>query len=265
MNLKIKYRESFRPVRAGGAGRAGGGVLRHRRRVAVHDARRARRRAASARATASAAPTTCATWVNEVRSEIPAVTHVDHSARLQTVNRDQSPEFHAILSAFDELTGCPVMINTSFNVRGEPIVCTPEDAYRCFMRTEMDHLVLGGHLLDKPDQPRVDRGRALAGGLRPRLTRCRWAGRAVKHWRDGQARRGRLRSSPCCSWRGSPCWCATTRCEPGAQSVHEYPRWARPSGRARWIGCATPSSSTPARVAHDLAPTTCCCGTSPRR
>ena len=92
-------------------------------------------------------------WVNEVRSEIPAVTHVDYSARLQTVNREQSPEFHAILSAFEELTGCPVMINTSFNVRGEPIVCTPEDAYRCFMRTEMDHLVLGSYLLDKPDQP----------------------------------------------------------------------------------------------------------------
>ena len=94
-----------------------------------------------------------ARWINEVRSEIPAVTHVDHSARLQTVNREQSPDFHAILSAFDELTGCPVMINTSFNVRGEPIVCTPEDAYRCFMRTEMDHLVLGEYLLAKPAQP----------------------------------------------------------------------------------------------------------------
>ncbi len=92
-------------------------------------------------------------WVNEVRSDIPAVTHVDWSARVQTVDAQQSPEFHAILSAFDELTGCPVVINTSFNVRGEPIVCTPEDAYRCFMRTEMDHLVLGGHLLSKPEQP----------------------------------------------------------------------------------------------------------------
>ena len=88
-----------------------------------------------------------------MRSEIPAVTHVDYSARLQTVNREQSPEFHAILRAFEDLTGCPLMINTSFNVRGEPIVCTPEDAYRCFMRTEMDHLVLGSHLLDKVDQP----------------------------------------------------------------------------------------------------------------
>jgi carbamoyltransferase len=93
------------------------------------------------------------TWVNEVRSEIPAVTHVDYSARLQTVNAEQSPEFHAILSAFDELTGCPVIINTSFNVRGEPIVCTPEDAYRCFMRTQMDVLVLGSHLLERTRQP----------------------------------------------------------------------------------------------------------------
>ena len=92
-------------------------------------------------------------WVNEARSMIPAVTHVDHSARLQTVERTQSPEFHAILSAFEEQTGCPVMINTSFNVRGEPIVCTPEDAYRCFMRTEMDVLVLGSFLINKQDQP----------------------------------------------------------------------------------------------------------------
>jgi carbamoyltransferase len=97
-------------------------------------------------------------WVNEIRSSIPAVTHVDYSARLQTVNREQSPEFHAILSAFEALTGCPVLINTSFNVRGEPIVCTPEDAYRCFMRTEMDALVLGSHVLDKRAQPEWPEG-----------------------------------------------------------------------------------------------------------
>ena len=92
-------------------------------------------------------------WVNEVRSEIPAVTHVDHSARIQTVRREQSPDYHAILAAFEARTGCPVLINTSFNVRGEPIVCTPVDAYRCFMRTEIDHLVLGRNLLDKRAQP----------------------------------------------------------------------------------------------------------------
>ena len=93
------------------------------------------------------------TWVNEVRSNIPAVTHVDYSARLQTVARETSPEFHAIIEAFDRLTGCPVVINTSFNVRGEPIVCTPEDAYRCFMRTEMDTLVLEDCILRKREQP----------------------------------------------------------------------------------------------------------------
>jgi carbamoyltransferase len=92
-------------------------------------------------------------WVNEVRSTVPAITHVDYSARVQTVNRDQSPEFHAIISAFEELTGCPIVINTSFNVRGEPVVCTPDDAYRCFMRTGIDQLVLERFLLDKSEQP----------------------------------------------------------------------------------------------------------------
>ncbi len=78
--------------------------------------------------------------LNVPRSSIPAVTHVDYSARLQTVRRETNPVYHAILSAFQERTGCPVVVNTSFNVRGEPIVCTPEDAYRCFMRTAMDAL-----------------------------------------------------------------------------------------------------------------------------
>jgi len=87
------------------------------------------------------------------RSEIAAVTHVDYSARVQTVDADRNPGFHAILSAFDALTGCPVLVNTSFNVRGEPIVCTPEDAYRCFMSTELDHLVLGSFVLTRADQP----------------------------------------------------------------------------------------------------------------
>ncbi|MBL8778057.1 MAG: carbamoyltransferase [Acidimicrobiales bacterium] len=96
------------------------------------------------------------TWVNEVRSDIPAVTHVDHSARLQTVSAEQSPEFHEVLAAFEARTGCPVLINTSFNVRGEPIVCTPDDAYRCFMRTEMDYLVLEHFLLEKTAQPDWD-------------------------------------------------------------------------------------------------------------
>jgi carbamoyltransferase len=87
------------------------------------------------------------------RSVVPAITHVDSSARIQTVSRESHPVFHGLLSAFRDLTGCPVLVNTSFNVRGEPIVCTPEDAYRCFMRTDMDHLVLGPFVLDKTDQP----------------------------------------------------------------------------------------------------------------
>jgi carbamoyltransferase len=91
--------------------------------------------------------------LNVPRSTIPAVTHVDYSARIQTVHAETNPRYHALLSRFHALTGCPVLVNTSFNVRGEPIVSTPEDAYRCFMRTEMDHLVVGSFLLDKPKQP----------------------------------------------------------------------------------------------------------------
>lgn len=91
--------------------------------------------------------------VKQIRSEIPAVTHVDYSARLQTVHKDINPRLHSLISSFDNKTGCPVMINTSFNVRGEPIVESPEDAYRCFMRTEMDYLVLGNCVLSKADQP----------------------------------------------------------------------------------------------------------------
>jgi len=91
--------------------------------------------------------------LNLKRSEIPAITHVDYSARVQTVHRETNPRFHALLSRFKEQTGCSVLVNTSFNVRGEPIVCTPEDAYRCFMRTEMDYLVIENHLLAKEDQP----------------------------------------------------------------------------------------------------------------
>ena len=86
---------------------------------------------------------------------LPGVTHVDGSARLQTVSRSSHAEFYDLLHDFDERTDCPVLINTSFNVRGEPIVCTPEDAYRCFMRTDMDLLVLGNQILRKEDQPEL--------------------------------------------------------------------------------------------------------------
>jgi carbamoyltransferase len=90
--------------------------------------------------------------LNFPRSAIPAVTHVDYSARVQTVSEETSPEFHALLRAFEALTGCPVLVNTSFNVRGEPIVCSPADAYRCFMRTNIDYLVLGPFVLAKSEQ-----------------------------------------------------------------------------------------------------------------
>ena len=90
--------------------------------------------------------------LNIARSTIPAVTHVDHSARIQTVHRETNPRFHALLSAFNARTGCPVLVNTSFNVRGEPIVCTPEDAFRCFMGTDIETLVIGNCVLHKEDQ-----------------------------------------------------------------------------------------------------------------
>ena len=90
------------------------------------------------------------------RSHLPAVTHVDYSARIQTVSRATNPRYWALLQAFKALTGCGVLVNTSFNVRGEPIVCTPDDAYRCFMRTDMDFLVIGNHVFDKADQPPLD-------------------------------------------------------------------------------------------------------------
>ena len=154
MNLKIKYRESFRPFAPS--------VLAERAAewfaldapspymmltAPVHpDHLR----------DAGDTPADLRDWVNQVRSDIPAVTHVDGSARLQTVSAEDAPDFHAVLAAFEDLTGCPVLVNTSFNVRGEPIVCTPEDAYACFARTEMDYLVLEHFLLEKVAQPDWD-------------------------------------------------------------------------------------------------------------
>jgi Predicted carbamoyl transferase, NodU family len=95
--------------------------------------------------------------LNVVRSSIPAVTHIDYSARIQTVDKDVNPLFYRTIAAFDKKYGCPVIINTSFNVRGEPIVCTPEDAYLCFMRTNMDYLILGNFLIEKKEQKPLDK------------------------------------------------------------------------------------------------------------
>ena len=90
--------------------------------------------------------------LNIPRSSLPAITHVDYSARVQTVSEETNPRYYKLISAFKEKTGCPTIVNTSFNVRGEPIVCSPQDAYRCFMRTDMDVLVLQNQLLYKTDQ-----------------------------------------------------------------------------------------------------------------
>ncbi len=153
MNLKIKFREGFRPFAPS--------VLRERAgeyfeldcespyMLLVAPVQPGRR------ITADDGPDDL--WgidrLNRPRSDIPAVTHVDYSARVQTVSRDTSPNYYDLIAAFEQLTGCAVLVNTSFNVRGEPIVCTPADAYRCFMRTGIDALVMGTCLLEKPDQP----------------------------------------------------------------------------------------------------------------
>ncbi len=156
MNLKIKFRESFRPFAPS--------VLRERvaewfeldvespYMLLVAEVAKGRRREMTAEERAL--------WGIEmlqvVRSEIPAVTHVDYSARIQTVRAETNPLYAEILEAFERRTGCPVLVNTSFNVRGEPIVCTPEDSYRCFMRTGIDALVLESRLLRKEEQPPFD-------------------------------------------------------------------------------------------------------------
>jgi carbamoyltransferase len=90
--------------------------------------------------------------LNILRSSIPSVTHVDYSARVQTVHEQTNPRYYQLIKRFKELTGCPVLVNTSFNVRGEPIICSPSDAFRCFMGTELDALVVGNAFLEKPKQ-----------------------------------------------------------------------------------------------------------------
>ena len=156
MNLKIKYRESFRPFAPS--------VLREHvdqwfdlkgdspYMLLVADVLAQHRRQISGEEEKL--------WgidkLNVARSEIPAVTHVDYSARIQTVRRENNPLFYDVIDAFRRRTGCPMVVNTSFNVRGEPIVCTPQDSYRCFMRTEMDYLVLETCVLDKREQPQFE-------------------------------------------------------------------------------------------------------------
>jgi carbamoyltransferase len=153
MNLKIKYRESFRPFAPACLEERVSEYFDLDRpspyMLLVAPVKKSRCRGVSAEGVA--AP--IRERIHQIRSDIPAVTHVDYSARVQTVSPETNPRFHALIKAFEQLTGYGVIVNTSFNVRGEPIVCTPEDAYRCFMRTEMDYLVLGSCLLDKKTQP----------------------------------------------------------------------------------------------------------------
>ena len=152
MNLKIKYRESFRPFAPSCLEERVSDYFELDRpspyMLLVAQVRKERCVGLDGADKLSARER-----INQVRSDVPAITHVDYSARVQTVNRETSPRYHDLIKAFEDLTGCGVIINTSFNVRGEPIVCTPEDAYRCFMRTEMDYLVLGSYVLDKRQQP----------------------------------------------------------------------------------------------------------------
>jgi carbamoyltransferase len=163
LNLKIKYRESFRPFAPS--------VLRERVHdwfeidgdspymLLVADVVQARRR----EMTTDEQQLFGIDKLNVPRSEIPAVTHVDYSARIQTVHEDTNPRYHALISAFERRTGCPVLVNTSFNVRGEPIVGAPEDAFRCFMGTDLDVLAVGNCYLRKEDQdPALKRNYELA-------------------------------------------------------------------------------------------------------
>lgn len=157
MNLKIKYRESFRPFAPS--------VLAEKcadyfelddvspYMLLVAPVRADRRIAGNGNKNGN----DLLSIVNTPRSDIPAVTHVDYSARIQTVHRETNPQFYAVIEEFEKLTGCAVVVNTSFNVRGEPIVCTPQDAYRCFMRTEMDMLVLEDCILLKEKQAAIEK------------------------------------------------------------------------------------------------------------
>jgi carbamoyltransferase len=157
MNLKIKFRESFRPFAPS--------VLEERASeyfgiepgesspymLLVAPVKESRRSMLNAKERELRG----LDKLKAVRSQVPAVTHVDYSARVQTVDGSRHGRYRRLLERFDKLTGCPVIINTSFNVRGEPMVCTPEDAYRCFMATNMDALVFGRLVLLKKDQPEV--------------------------------------------------------------------------------------------------------------
>jgi carbamoyltransferase len=160
MNLKIKFRESFRPFAPS--------VLRERcatyfdlecespYMLLIAPVRKERQLAMDHERFRNGDDDDMLAVLHQPRSDVPAITHVDYSARIQTVDAESHPEYYALIAAFEKITGCAMLVNTSFNVRGEPIVCTPQDAYRCFMRTEMDLLVLEDCFVWRKDQPRFD-------------------------------------------------------------------------------------------------------------
>ena len=153
MNLKIKYRESFRPFAPAVLAEDVSEYFELDRPSPYMLIVAPVKESLRTPMTAEQQQLFGIAKLNVPRSKIPAITHVDYSARVQTVHADTNPRFHALLEQFKAVSGCSVLVNTSFNVRGEPIVCTPEDAYRCFMRTEMDVLVVENFILAKPDQP----------------------------------------------------------------------------------------------------------------
>ncbi len=153
MNLKIKYRESFRPFAPAVLDEDVAAYFDQDRPSPYMLIVAPVREALRIPMTAEQEKLFGIEKLNLARSELPAITHVDYSARIQTVHEETNPRFYRLLQAFKRRTGCPVLVNTSFNVRGEPIVCTPEDAYRCFMRTQMDWLAIDNLLLSKARQP----------------------------------------------------------------------------------------------------------------
>ena len=152
LNLKIKYRESFRPFAPSVLAEHVGDYFEHKGEspymLIVADVIEKRRLAE----TAESQELFGIEKLSIPRSDLPAITHVDYSARVQTVHQETNPAYHRLINAFHKRTGCAVLVNTSFNVRGEPIVCTPEDAFHCFMGTEMETLVIGNCFLKKADQ-----------------------------------------------------------------------------------------------------------------
>jgi carbamoyltransferase len=159
MNLKIKYRESFRPFAPAVLAERVQDYFEHDRESPYMLIVAPVREHLRIPLTPEQQQLFGIEKLKLKRSELPAITHVDYSARIQTVHEDTNPRFYRLLKAFEARTGCGVLVNTSFNVRGEPIVCTPADAYRCFMRTEMDYLVVENFLLAKPAQPKfADQG-----------------------------------------------------------------------------------------------------------